>query len=339
MKKLFIIFAILCLAAPAMAADWNFYGSARMATWSVDIDPDINGVDSDRDTVWEQQGNSRIGATVKFNDEIGGAFEMNDSFGKRKLYGTYDFGAGQLLLGQTNAPHAWFLSNSVYDVDGDLLGRGEFYAGREEMIQLKFGGFKIAFIEPSTATSNGTSDIDTTLPKIEAGYEFKSDIFFVNAFGGYNSFTDETAGDDHDYDSYVFGVGGGVTFGPVFVKAGVHMGQNLGNYGAYNPSGLSDEATVVGGDLKDSDGLGYLAVLGFNASDRFIIEAGYGHEQAEIDGADDEDAVDQYYLNCTINITPGFFVVPEVGMIVEDPAGPGAEPDALYFGAKWQINF
>jgi hypothetical protein len=36
MKKLFIVFAILCLAAPAMAADWNFYGSARFATFYVD---------------------------------------------------------------------------------------------------------------------------------------------------------------------------------------------------------------------------------------------------------------------------------------------------------------
>ena len=42
MKKLFIIFAILCLAAPAMAADWNFYGNFRMATWWVDDDYDAN---------------------------------------------------------------------------------------------------------------------------------------------------------------------------------------------------------------------------------------------------------------------------------------------------------
>jgi len=342
MKKLFIIFAILCLAAPVMAADWNFYGSARMQTFSVDVDPDIEGVDSDTDTWWSQQGNSRIGATVKFNDEIGGGFEMSDSFGKRKLYGTYNFGAGQLLLGQTYAPHAWFLSNSVWDGDGDLLGRGEFYTGRMEMIQLKFGGFKIAFIEPSTATANATADIDTTLPKIEAGYDFKSDMFFVSAFGGYNTFTDENGGpngDDVDYDSYVVGVGGGVTFGPVYIKAGVHMGQNLGNYGAYNPSGLGDEATFVGNELKDNDGLGYLGVVGFNASDMFIIEAGYGHEQAEVDGADDKDQTDQFYANCTINITPGFFVVPEVGMVLDDPAGDGAEPETFYFGAKWQINF
>ncbi len=43
MKKLFIVFAVLCLAAPAMAADWNFYGSARMATFYSIVDKDIPG--------------------------------------------------------------------------------------------------------------------------------------------------------------------------------------------------------------------------------------------------------------------------------------------------------
>ena len=33
MKKCWIVFAVLMLAAPAMAADWSFYGSERMATY------------------------------------------------------------------------------------------------------------------------------------------------------------------------------------------------------------------------------------------------------------------------------------------------------------------
>jgi len=154
MKKLFILFVAVAMVAaftvPAMAeAEWNFYGSARMGTWYIDDDPDQVGIDSDKGTTWAQQGNSRIGATVKVNDEIGGAFEMSDSFGKRKLYGTYNFGAGQLLLGQTYTPTANFWSNSVYAGDGDLLGLGQFYSGRQQMIQLKFGGFKVAFVNPN----------------------------------------------------------------------------------------------------------------------------------------------------------------------------------------------
>ncbi|RLB95517.1 MAG: hypothetical protein DRH76_08005, partial [Deltaproteobacteria bacterium] len=151
MKKLLIVLAVLLLAAPTMAAEWNFYGSARFATWSTDVDMDVAGEDSDRDTLWDQQGNSRIGATVKFNDEIGGAFEAGDSWNKRKLYGTYNFGAGQLLIGQTYTPSsANFYSNSVYNGDGDLLGIGQFYVGRVPMIQLTFGDLKLAFIKPNT---------------------------------------------------------------------------------------------------------------------------------------------------------------------------------------------
>lgn len=338
MKKLFIIFAILCLAAPAMAADWDFYGSARMATFRVDVDPDMAGVDSDTDTQWAQQGNSRIGATVKFNDEIGGAFEMSDSFGKRKLYGTYNFGAGQLLLGQTYTPSAIFASNSVYDGDGDLLGVGEFYEGRLPMIQLKFGGFKLAFITPSTVGPTG--DTDTTLPKIEAGYKYSADMFSVQAFAGYNSTTDDgTAIGDVDYDSYVAGVGVGLNFGPVFVKLGGHIGQNLGNYGAYNPIGFNDEAAIVGTEVKDNDGLGYLAVVGFKASDMFTIEAGYGHEECELDDSNNTEEAMQVYLNTTINITKGFFIVPEVGMITYSDDVSTNDPEVFYWGAKWQINF
>ena len=205
MKKLFIIFAILCLAAPAMAADWNFYGSARMATFRVDVDPDVPGVDSDTDTAWGQQGNSRIGATVKFNDEIGGAFEMSDSFGKRKLYGTYAFGSSELLLGQTYTPvSSQFYSNSVYDGDGDLLGVGQFYVGRVPMIQWSIAGFKLALVQPNTVDVAETAataptvvagvyvpgtaavnyDVDVDLPKIELAYKFKTDMFFVEFAGG-----------------------------------------------------------------------------------------------------------------------------------------------------------
>jgi hypothetical protein len=402
MKKLFIIFAVLCLAAPAMAADWNFYGSARMATYWTDND--VNDfytgdarTDSDGDLLWGQQGNSRIGATVKFNDQIGGAFEMSDSFGKRKLYGTYAFGGGsELLLGQTYTPSSsYFYSNSVYGGDGDLLGVGQFYVGRVPMIQWKMGGLKVALITPNnggspvSATSSvygvwnlvtgtydtagvnayttnavklagatGTiSDVDTTLPKIEVAYKFKTDMFFVDVFGGYQTYDlDSATGKDHSIDSYVFGLGGGATFGPAYLNIGGHMGQNLGNYGAAGfllPANLSGSQTTKFNDqevayasydratqeIVDNDALGYLAVVGFNASDMITIEAGYGYQEYELDETDSVDVnATQYYLNCTINIAPGFFIVPEIGK-VEYEAGDADFGDFIYYGAKWQINF
>jgi hypothetical protein len=399
MKKLFIIFAILCLAAPAMAADWNFYGSARFATYynSNDFGPEGAQAD-DQDLTWAQQGNSRIGANVKFNDQIGGRFEMSDSFGKRMLFGTYTFGNGsELLIGQTYTPTgSYFYSNSVYADDGDLFGMGQFYAGRQEMIQWKMGGFKVALVNPSpsgTAIAGDNDDAgfvtvdpvtgavtpankdadnaiqvtdatgafevedaDVILPKIEASYQFKTDTFFIDVFGGYQTYDLDAGTKDYSIDSYVLGVGGGINFGALYLNLGVHMGQNYGNYGhlgwlqPLNQSADNldtvDDANIgfaaydaAADDIKDNDALGYLAVLGFNASEMFTIEAGYGHQEYEPDVAGaGKDKADQYYLNCVINIAPGFFIVPEVGMVdweVQDTD----LGDFTYFGAKWQINF
>jgi hypothetical protein len=400
-----------------MAADWNFYGSARMATWRT-INDLGNPTDSDDDTTWAQQGNSRLGATVKVNDQIGGAFEYGTGVNLRKLYGTYNFGAGELLLGQTYTPSSsYFYSNSVYAVDGDMLGVGQFYVGRVPMVQLKMGGLKVALIKPNLsgtavkgdnddatygwysagggfaafyqgteedaisfeenlvdtgviteeeASTRFTSvpatgafevkDTDSDLPKIEVAYQFKTDMFFVDAFAGYQTYTLASSSKDYDIDSYVVGVGGGATFGPLYVNAGVHMGQNLGNYGALGfvpPDNISAAQTTALADqhigfakyaaatdeIKDNDGLGYLGVVGFNASEMITVELGYGKQEYEPDADNSKkDTAEQYYVNCTINVAPGFFIVPEIGKvkyeIQDEDAG-----DFTYFGAKWQINF
>ena len=345
MKKLIVILAAIALVGaftlPAMAADWNFYGSARMATFYTSVDDGVAGTDDVKDLQWDQQGNSRIGANVKFNDEIGGRFEMSDSFGKRLLYGTYNFGAGQLLLGQSYTPTVYFYSNSVYDGDGDLLGVGQFYTGRQPMIQLSMAGLKVALVTQASGAALGTSQ-EFMLPKIEASYGFKTDQFFVDVFAGYQTYEEKgTSIGDEDVDAWVAGLGGGVNFGPVFFKAGVHMSQNQGNYGAYNPAGMPDEAAIIGGELVDNDGLGYLAVLGFKASDKLTFEVGYGHEENEQDVSNSEaDETDQYYGNVTYLITPGFFIVPEIGIIdYKEDASKADEGDLFYAGLKWQINF
>ena len=372
MKKLFIIFAILCLATPAMAADWNFYGSARFATFWQDLSGDTNNdADDDSGLQWAQQGNSRIGAVVKFNDQIGGGFEMSDSFGKRKLYGTYNFGNGsQLLIGQTYTPMALFYSNSVFDGDGDLLGAGEFYEGRLPMVQWKMGGLKVALITPNTegydaaaavestfTADNGVDqvdlvttdavpyDIDSKLPKIEVGYNYKADMFFVDVVGGYQTYKLDGNGvyEDYDVDAYVIQGGGGVNIGPMFIKAEGHFGKNLGNYGAYDPTygdqlpELDDSFDVT--NDKDAKCWGALGVIGFNLSEMVVFEGGFGHEEAEVDDSDNAQTRDQWYVNATINVAPGFFIVPEIGQIFWSEDATDPEPDLFYAGAKWQINF
>ncbi len=355
MKKLFIIFAILCLAAPAMAADWDFYGSARMTTFYTAADSDVEGIDTVNRTQWGQQGNARIGAKVKVNDQISGAFEYGEAVNLRKLYGTYTFGGGsELLLGQTYPPtSSRFYSNSVYDGDGDLDGIGQFYTGRRAMIQWKTGGFKVALVEPTYPKDNAGAGyvVDLIIPKIEAAYKFKGDTFFLDVFGAYHSYgQDYATGNDPDIQSYAAGIGGGMNFGVFFFNLGGHMGQNVGNYGAYAPNLAGARAinTFAGLDANqetiDNKDFGALAVVGMNVSDKWSIEAGYGYESCELDtdGADAE-TVWQAYVNATINIVPGFFIVPEVGYASYDYDNGGGpidpNPNLLYVGAKWQINF
>jgi hypothetical protein len=406
MKKLFIIFAVLCLAAPVMAADWNFYGSARMQTFWTNNDVGPEGAQADdTDVRWAPFGNARIGANVKFNDQIAGKFEVGDTFNKRQLFATYTFGSGmELLLGQTYTPTSqYFYSFSGYGDDNNLLGIGQFYTGRKPMIQFKMGSFKLALVTPSTGptavkgdnddavygvyaeTAPGSGvynvntvgvtedtddafvvfpatgafevkDTDVIIPKIEASYKFKTDMFFVDVFGGYQTYDLDAPSKEYSIDSYVAGLGGGVNVGALFFNAGVHMGQNLANYGNVGflgPDNLAAASSTAVTALKigaasynstkdeivDNDGLGYLAVLGFNASEMFTIEAGYGYQQYEDDAEGAKtDSAKQYYVNCTINIAPGFFIVPEIGK-VEWELDDVDFGDYMYYGAKWQINF
>jgi hypothetical protein len=358
MKKLFILFAILCLAAPAMAADWNFYGSARFATFYSIVDKDAPppNDDSINRTIWQQQGNSRIGANVKVNDQISGSFEMSDSFGKRKLFGKYTFGGGsELLIGQTYTPTSkYFYSNSVYATDGDLLGVGQFYAGRNPMVQWKMGGLAIAGVSPNIPDDEeGVSAVDLIIPKIEASYNYKADAWFFDVAGGFQTYDIDYFADgasDPTVMSYTVMVGGGMNFGAFYVNLGANFGQNYEEYGAGGPSlagvrAINQSGLFTPDEERDNETWGFLGVLGFNASDTWTFEAGYGYQKSELDVAGDSDeSLWQAYVNAVWNIAPGFFIVPEVGFAEYDYAGDPGEgasdaPTLFYAGAKWQINF
>ena len=88
MKKYTIIFLAVALTAvfavTAMANEWSLYGSARVATFYTSDKLEDRQVldDADRssikDTLWNLQGNSRLGANVK-GDVIDAQFEFGVS--------------------------------------------------------------------------------------------------------------------------------------------------------------------------------------------------------------------------------------------------------------------
>ncbi|MCF8052188.1 MAG: hypothetical protein K9L59_13180 [Desulfobacterales bacterium] len=367
MKKSIAILAAFALVAgfavTATAADWNFYGHARMATFSVDKDkdsvnknPNLPAGDSEADTMWTLQGNARIGATVKAGD-VGGGFEYGSGPNLRKLYGTWDFGGGELLVGQTYTPTVQFLSNQVYGDDAGLLGAGQFYRGRRPMIQLKFGGFKIALVDPNAnsafaGTGFSAIDIETTLPQIEASYRFSTDMFWVEPMAGYSTY-DMVAGngDTEGVDSWVAGVYFGFNLGPATIKSGGYLAQNSGTYGVWQ--GVSTAATLNGGNpiyanggIQDNDEMGAVLVAGFTINDMLGFEAGAGYKANEIEvgSASAETEIFNYYAQLPITLADGVYIIPEVGYLdfgeIEVTGLPKIEQGAdTYFGAKWQINF
>jgi hypothetical protein len=325
MKKLMVLVAALALVAAsamtAAAADWNFYGSARIATYFQDSD------DNYRQAL---QGNSRIGANVKVSDELTGRFEYGHGGGNtgvRLLYGEWNFGAGSLLVGQTYSPLNMFPSLQVgvpdLGYDTNLLAFGGVYSGRERILQLKFGDFKIAAVPVANVPAGGESQF----PAIEASYSMKFDAFSLGVAGGYQSY-DTAAG---DVSSYMIAVEGGANFGAAYLKGSVYMGENAGDLIWISTGGGNDGTGAPGADV---DNLGFVLVAGMKVNDFASFETGYGWAEIDLGAADDE--VKSYYLQATLTLAPGVYVIPEIGQVDEVEAGQG---DYTYYGAKWQINF
>lgn len=340
MKKLMVLVAALAMVAGfamnAAAADWNFYGSARVATFFTDLDV----ADT---TNYEQglQGNARIGANVKVSDELTARFEYGTGVNTRILWGEWNFGAGSLGIGQHYTPLNYFYSNQVYGSDNDLLAQGGVYSGRESMIRLKFGGFEIAALAPKDTLIAG-SGTEVSMPGIEANYNMVMDAFSFNLGAGYQTYELlGTATGDHDVDSYVVAFGAKTGFGPVSIGGNVYVGENIGNIMALSLDGDNNwgdgGAEFDGTNVVDNEAMGFILVASFKANDMFGFEAGYGYAEAEtMGGAGDDNEVQSYYVQSTITLAPGVFITPEIGMF---DGKEGGSEETLYYGAKWQINF
>ncbi|MEE8540297.1 MAG: hypothetical protein V3S66_01445, partial [Desulfobacterales bacterium] len=267
---------------------------------------------------WAQQGNSRIGGKAQ-KDAVGGRFEYSTGVGVRLLYGTWNFGPGTLLVGQTYGPVNLFISNQVYGGDSDLLNfGGGIYGGRTQMLQVSFGSAKIALINPSGGT-------DYNSPKFEASYGFKTDMFSLTVVGGYQTY--ETP----DIDSYALAAKLGLSLGPAKIQASAGIAQNAGSYGLW----LAEAPTGAAGDV---DTIIFGGTVGFKATDMLSFEGGFGyylHDEA----AGDNDGM-SYYVQAVISPAPGVYIIPEIGVQDDlDDAGVDASTANTYFGAKWQINF
>jgi hypothetical protein len=359
--------------------DWNFYGSARMATFYVSDDFGdgalvTTGADDDDGTQWDLQGNSRFGATVK-GENISGRIEMGmtdavpggGNVSSRRVYGEWDFGAGKLKVGKDYTPVSQFISTQTFGADLGLLGIGTYYGLRQGQIALSMGSFQIAAITQTegqvvsfaglpnvncptaTAVVNTTvGDPDSYFPKIEAKWGMAFDAFNFNLMGGFQYFEleDVVSGvdgttNDIDVTSWVLGADAGFSFGPAYIKGAISYDQNGGNAGWYSVPGGWDGDD----DMNDTNVLQGALVGGFKMSDMVSFEVGWGMAMTdnEANAWDDDTLAWSAYGNATIALAPGVYVIPEVGYFDWDETGLDAANQDLgnefYLGAKWQIDF
>ena len=441
MKKMFILVLALVMtfaALPAFAqdkADWSFYGSVRMWTAWESVDDDtpnqlsnsgffpvaattakaigysVDGNQGDDEFAYLLQSNSRIGANVKWGN-IGGRFEYGHTTtaNLRLLYGTWNFGAGTLLVGQDYGPYFYLVSGLCGPGGGECngIGFGSIYSGRNPQLKLIFGGLQIAMVKPAqvssfapsaalatalgggapltanstilqnnqttnskatvattvpvgTATIDtgvnaaGFTDVDFTLPKLEASYTFNlgpAQLFFG---GIYNKYTEvyniggvET---ENDVEGWALGAGTKMSFGPFYLNATAQYGRNVNNSGSgpvtmfptvqfYAPQAIP-AAGIAAGDSEDADYMAAQLILGFKLTDSMVFEGGVVWQNGEYD--DVEQTTWVYYIGFGWSPAKNVFIVPEFGIIdykkLETSSGDVGFGDLTWFGIKWQINF
>ncbi len=362
-KALALGLVLSLMAGSAYCAQWQFYGKVKMQAFMYDSSKErkdfLNylGTSDPYDNLQFKLDpyNSRIGAWVS-NDDITGVFELRpySQDVMRMLYGTWDFGAGELLIGKAYTPLNMFYSQAAAEDDNNMFDYGALWELRHPMIQVKLKGLTLALIQPGDEVSsfysratwafeNGT--IETTWPKIEAKYTQEFGPARIDLYGGYNTYDFKLSSVDKtvSIDSYVLGAGLTLTFNDFKVSGATYYAINAGPMGLFQSVNYSNPELDANNEVLDNKSFGWLAVASYIINDTFRLEAGYSSLTTEID--DDaawskKDETEAYYFQVRISVLDNFFIVPEVGKIDYKTDYLGTDTgDKTYWGAKFEINF
>lgn len=364
MRKLIMVLIVVMLTAPAMAAEWSFFGNARVATFYVydDFgDATVNGESDDWGLQWAFQSNSRLGARVKA-DKVSGYIELglkgsdagDIDVGTRRAYGVWNFAENMSLkVGKDYSAAERLISNQVFNSDDGLEGSGEFYTRRPGQIGLTIGNFNISFATNALNTTGDIapagSDVDWNLPKVEASYLLKFDTFDIRPFGGVQYFkVDKGASiltDDLDILSYALGIDSIINIGAFYVAGQISYGQNWQNanwQGSVVTAPTSSSASLQGtDDINDATTWMGELIVGWKPTSSLAFEVGAGYRSDDPDSpGSHKDEMWVVYGQAAITLAPGVFLVPEIGYYDKmDNAAGDDEGYQWYAGAKWQINF
>jgi hypothetical protein len=371
MRKFLVLCAAVALVASfsvtAMAAEWNFFGDVKFRTfWARDTANTFwvggdggqafnsNALFSDSDMHWGHSVGTAFGGSVQAGD-IGGFVAMRplensihvfggDFF---QIYGTWNFGAGTLLVGKTFGPVNWFGSNMVFLDENCCLGFGGILSYVKPLIQVSFDGdwgiFKFAALQPEGnlsvfpiggiphfQMSNSTGvvgnpfvDNDTSWPKLEASYANTWGPIEATLMGGWQTIdgvmynANATAETDHSIDSWVVALGLKFNMGPFYINGDVLRGQNLGQYQFTFQLGDDDARwSNTTNSVIDNKTWGWMIAAGYKINDMFALEAGYGYTKHDLDTPGRwQDTTQGYYLQCQITLAKGVTITPEIGKL------------------------
>ena len=295
------------------------------------------------------------------------------------MYGTWDFAGGTVKVGQDYAPYTFksaqiapnplrqALGLAEREIDGQnrFIGYGCLWDWYEPQIELRLdNGFYVALIQPEVVDEADMADImnsvlgpgtfqeenvdvDTDIPKIVVGYEFKTEGLMLNPGFAYHicEYTDKSNDWDADIDSYLLYLNTKVDVGPATVQGSFHYGENLGNFGLENREAFAYAMAEAGGDIEDAVSYGGYIQVAFPV-DPVTITLGYGYTRSETDSnaieteyGGDTDEQQSYFVQAKIPIAETFFIVPELSYFDMMDIGDYDEPEAWFAGIMWQMDF
>ena len=351
-------------------ASWKFYGNVMMSTFYEKYrakDLKLHGATDSKGTTWGLNTNAAIGATATMGD-IEGVFEYGHKGGAgdknvntRLLYGAWNFmPEGKLVIGYDDTPLYFGISNQVYYNDNNLSGFGILDGDKAAQIKLIYKGFQLALIDPTPGMSDiGLDETKVFFPRVEATYDFSFGPLAGKIMGGYKTY--KAIGDkgmptefEERINSWVAGIGLLYDAAPFYIGINGFYGSNVGALGQA-AIGAPDEIAAVAGfdesgmpylagsELVNAKTFGIAAALGYKYSEMLSFEVGYGYQEDKwkSSGIKDKLVGQSYYLNATITVAKGFYIVPEVGIMRYKCKGTTSldAGKSTYFGAKWQIEF
>lgn len=400
MKKIAISILALTLAVllatPAMAATIEPYGSMRLGTFYSSVQSNKAGVDDNNDLNIDMADISRFGARGQVGD-IYGVVELgirgtenaagynsaySSSLGARPwydnqvytrlLYGKWDFGSGNLLVGQDYTPSTYPSAQEgpgVFDVQNGFIGVGCMWDWRWPQVKVVmdngltfvaaqtfagnapggFNTFNVGSLAGKTITPINQvpgGDYDVTLPKLFVAWDVKREGWYLGPGFGYNTYkydnTNVAGGTfDDDVTSYIAFLKGSWNPGPVAFRFAAHYGENLGDFGiAGRGAAASAWVDPATGSLEDATCWGGYIQASWKV-DPTTITLGWGYSSSENDVVGPEaDELMSIFVNCKVPIAETFFVVPEFswwdGM---DNAKGVEDPDSWHLGLVWQMDF